>query len=200
MKKIATLKRTALLAFALLATDTAMAAERLMSTHGAAAPPVGYVQFCATYPADCRTATDVDQVVTLTQAVWNQLNQINTAVNTAVLPATDMEIYGVLEHWDYPKLAGDCEDYVLEKRRELMRLGWPESALLITVVRDETGSGHAVLTARTNRGDVVLDNKTDKILVWADTTYTYLKRQSTRDPNAWDLIEDARASLVGSLK
>ncbi len=200
MKKIATLKRTALLAFALLATNTATAAERLMSTHGAAAPPVGYVQFCATYPADCRPATDVDQVVSLTQAVWNQLNQINTAVNTAVLPATDMEIYGVLEHWDYPKLAGDCEDYVLEKRRELMRLGWPESALLITVVRDETGSGHAVLTARTNRGDVVLDNKTDKILVWADTAYTYLKRQSTRDPNAWDLIEDARASLVGSLK
>ena len=200
MQKIATLKRTALLAFALLASNTAMAAERLMSTHGAAAPPVGYVQFCATYPADCRTAKDGDQVVALTQAVWNQLNQINTAVNTAVLPATDMEIYGVLEHWDYPKLAGDCEDYVLEKRRELIRSGWPQSALLITVVRDETGSGHAVLTARTNRGDVVLDNKTDKILVWADTSYTYLKRQSTRDPNVWDLIEDARTSLVGSLK
>ena len=200
MKKIATLKRTALLAFALLASNTAMAAERLMSTHGVAAPPVGYVQFCATYPADCRTAKDGDQVVALTQAVWNQLNQINTAVNTAVLPATDMEIYGVLEHWDYPKLAGDCEDYVLEKRRELMNSGWPQSALLITVVRDETGSGHAVLTARTNRGDVVLDNKTDKVLVWADTPYTYLKRQSTRDPNVWDLIEDARTSLVGSLK
>ncbi|WP_180335976.1 transglutaminase-like cysteine peptidase [Pleomorphomonas diazotrophica] len=171
-----------------------------MSIHGVAAPPIGYVQFCAAYPADCRAEKDVDQVVTLTQAVWNQLNQINTAVNTAVLPATDMEIYGVLERWDYPKLAGDCEDYVLEKRRELMRSGWPESALLITVVRDETGSGHAVLTARTNRGDVVLDNKTDRILVWADTSYTYLKRQSTRDPNTWDLIEDARASLVGSLK
>lgn len=200
MEKIATLKRVAPLALALLAANTATAAEKLMSIHGVAAPPVGYVQFCAVYPTDCRPEKDVDQVVTLTQAVWNQLNQINTAVNTSVLPATDMEIYGVLEHWDYPKLAGDCEDYVLEKRRELIRTGWPESALLITVVRDETGSGHAVLTARTNRGDVVLDNKTDRILVWADTTYTYLKRQSTRDPNTWDLIEDARASLVGSLR
>jgi len=184
----------------MLAAQTGWAAEKLMSIHGVAAPPVGYVQFCATYPADCRPIKDIDQVVTLTQAVWNQLNQVNTAVNTAVLPATDMEIYGVLERWDYPKLAGDCEDYVLEKRRDLIRSGWPESALLITVVRDETGSGHAVLTVRTNRGDVVLDNKTDKILVWADTPYTYLKRQSTRDPNSWDLIEDARASLVGSLK
>lgn len=200
MKKIATLTKTVLCFSALLAAQTGWAAERLMSIHGVAAPPVGYVQFCATYPADCRPEKDIDQVVTLTQAVWNQLNQINTAVNTAVLPATDMEIYGVLEHWDYPKLAGDCEDYVLEKRRDLVQSGWPESSLLITVVRDETGSGHAVLTVRTNRGDVVLDNKTDKILVWADTPYTYLKRQSTRDPNSWDLIEDARTSLVGSLK
>lgn len=200
MKKIATLTTTIFCFSALLAAEPGWTAEKLMSIHGVAAPPVGYVQFCTTYPADCRPEKDVDQVVSLTQAVWNQLNQVNTAVNTAVLPATDMEIYGVLEHWDYPKLAGDCEDYVLEKRRDLIRTGWPESSLLITVVRDETGSGHAVLTVRTNRGDVVLDNKTDKILVWADTPYTYLKRQSTRNPNTWDLIEDARASLVGSLK
>lgn len=200
MIKIATLTRTVLCFSAMLAAQTGWATEKLMSIHGVAAPPVGYVQFCATYPADCRPQKDIDQVVTLTQAVWNQLNQVNTAVNTAVLPATDMEIYGVLERWDYPKLAGDCEDYVLEKRRDLIQSGWPQSALLITVVRDETGSGHAVLTVRTNRGDVVLDNKTDKILVWADTPYTYLKRQSTRDPNSWDLIEDARTSLVGSLK
>lgn len=200
MIKIATLTKTVLCFSALLAAQTGWAAEKLMSIHGVAAPPVGYVQFCATYPSDCRPEKDFDQVVSLTQAVWNQLSQINTAVNTAVLPATDMEIYGVLERWDYPKLAGDCEDYVLEKRRDLIQSGWPESALLITVVRDETGSGHAVLTVRTNRGDVVLDNKTDKILVWADTPYTYLKRQSTRDPNTWDLIEDARTSLVGSLK
>ncbi|SCM75523.1 putative periplasmic protein [uncultured Pleomorphomonas sp.] len=200
MIKIATLTRTVLCFSAMLAAQTGWAAEKLMSIHGVAAPPVGYVQFCATYPADCRPQKDIDQVVTLTQAVWSQLNQVNTAVNTAVLPATDMEIYGVLERWDYPKLAGDCEDYVLEKRRDLIQSGWPQSALLITVVRDETGSGHAVLTVRTNRGDVVLDNKTDKILVWADTPYTYLKRQSTRDPNSWDLIEDARTSLVGSLK
>lgn len=200
MRKIATLKRTALFALALLSASSVSAAEKLMSIRGVAAPPIGYVQFCATYPADCRVEKDVDQVVTLTQAVWNQLNRVNTVVNNAVLPATDMEIYGVLERWEYPRLVGDCEDYVLEKRRELIGSGWPESALLITVVRDETGSGHAVLTVRTNRGDVVLDNKTEKIQLWTETAYTYLKRQSTRDPNTWDLIEDSRTSLVGSLK
>ncbi len=200
MKKIATLTKTVLCFSAFLATQPGWTAEKQMSIHGVAAPPIGYVQFCEEYPADCRPVKDINQVVTLTQAVWKQLNEVNTGVNTAVLPATDMEIYGVLEHWDYPKLFGDCEDYVLEKRRDLIQSGWPESALLITVVRDEAGAGHAVLTVRTNRGDIVLDNKTDKILVWADTPYTYLKRQSTRDPNVWDLIEDARTSLVGSLK
>jgi predicted transglutaminase-like cysteine proteinase len=200
MQMIATLTRTAAFGSAMVFAGLSFAAQPAMIVHGPAAPPIGYVQFCASYPGDCRGETDLNQVVTLTQGVWSQLNRINTAVNTAVLPATDMEVFGVLERWDYPKLAGDCEDYVLEKRRELKQSGWPESALLITVVRDETGSGHAVLTVRTNRGDVVLDNKTDQILVWNDTAYTYLKRQSTVDPNRWDLIEDSRTSLVGSLK
>ena len=165
-----------------------------------AAPPIGYVQFCKVHPADCQPLKKTNQIIRLTEASWAQINDVNTSVNVRILPATDMQVYGVLERWEYPKVAGDCEDYVLEKRLELIQAGWPESALLITVVRDETGSGHAVLTVRTNRGDVVLDNKTDRILVWADTPYTYLKRQSTKDPNTWDLIEDARASLVGSLK
>ena len=124
---------------------------------------------------------------------------VNTAVNTAVLPATDAQIYGVVERWDYPRLAGDCEDYAIEKRRELIDAGWPESALLLTVVRDEVGDGHAVLTVRTNRGDLVLDNKTDDIAVWSATPYRFLKRQSTRDAAAWDQIQDGRDTLVGSV-
>jgi hypothetical protein len=34
-----------------------------------------------------------------------------------------------------------------------MLRGWPESKLLITVVRDENNEGHAVLTVRTDEGD-----------------------------------------------
>ena len=40
-----------------------------------------------------------------------------------------------------------CEDYALLKRHELMQLGWPSSALLMTVVMDESFEGHAVLTS-----------------------------------------------------
>jgi predicted transglutaminase-like cysteine proteinase len=80
-----------------------------------------------------------------------------------------MAQFGVIERWTYPDLGmGDCEDYVLLKRRKLMELGWPQSALLITVVRDENGEGHAILTVRTTRGDYILDN-----------------RQSGKDPRQW---------------
>ncbi len=58
----------------------------------------------------------------------------------------------------YPPTAGDCEDIALLKRRDLIEKGWPVGALLMTVVRQANGEGHAVLTVLTDRGDLVLDN------------------------------------------
>jgi predicted transglutaminase-like cysteine proteinase len=200
MNKIATLNKILTVCFAMAATSPVFAGTNQMQTQGPAAPPIGYVQFCKVHPGDCQPLKQQDQVVRLSDAAWRQINNINTKVNTTILPATDMQVYGVLERWEYPKLAGDCEDFVLEKRRELILSGWPESALLITVVRDEVGDGHAVLTVRTDRGDIVLDNKTEQILIWSDTPYTFLKRQSAERATAWDLIEDSRTSLVGSLR
>jgi predicted transglutaminase-like cysteine proteinase len=172
-----------------------------MRVAGVTAPPIGHVRFCEANRDDCGTYERTDQVVRLNAAAWRALTDVNKAVNDAVIPATDMEIYGTVEHWDYPALVGDCEDYVLEKRRMLVRVGWPASALLITVVRDEIGEGHAVLTVRTDRGDLVLDNKTDDVLLWDETPYQFVKRQSTRDPQAWVGIADDRVTAaVGSLR
>lgn len=182
------------------ATVAGATGKPVMRLTGPAAPPIGHVQFCAEYPEECLPQRRPDQVVRLTEAVWTRLDALNRAVNAAVAPATDMEIFGTTERWTYPALVGDCEDYVLEKRRMLMRDGWPASALLITVVRDEEGEGHAVLTVRTDLGDLVLDNKTDEIVAWSDTPYLFVKRQSARDSAAWDAIEDGRAAVVGSLR
>ncbi len=111
---------------------------------------------------------------------------MNTKVNTSVQPVTDMELYHKVEYWTYPtQHKGDCEDYVLLKQRLLIERGWPESTLLITVVRDENNEGHAVLTVRTDKGDFVLDNKRSEILRFAATPYTYIKRQSERNPLIW---------------
>ena len=187
------------LLFALAAMPTAAGAAG-MSVAGPAAPPIGHVQFCRTHADECRPFASPARVVRLDAAAMETLDIVNRAVNRAVMPATDMEIFGTLERWEYPRLAGDCEDYVLEKRRMLVEAGWPASALPITVVRDEVGEGHAVLTVRTDRGDLVLDNKTDRILPWSETPYQFVKRQSVTDAAAWDRIEDARTAAVGSLR
>ena len=111
---------------------------------------------------------------------------MNSAVNTAIAPITDLKLYGKPEVWTYPAAnKGDCEDYVLLKRRMLVERGFPESTLLITVVRDENNEGHAVLTVRTDGGDFVLDNKRRDIARWAETPYTFVKRQSERNPLVW---------------
>jgi predicted transglutaminase-like cysteine proteinase len=91
----------------------------------------------------------------------------------------------VADYWTVPRRQGDCEDYVLLKRKRLMALGWPASALLITVVRDERGDGHAVLTARTQQGDFILDNKTDEIKLWYQAGYRFVMRPSYLNPRVW---------------
>jgi predicted transglutaminase-like cysteine proteinase len=137
----------------------------------------------------------------LTPKAWNQLVAVNNAVNTKVAPATDEEVYGRAEWWEYPGSRGDCEDLVLLKRRMLAAKGWPIGDLLITVVRQKNGDGHAVLTVLTDRGDLVLDNLDPHIMVWSQTAYTYIKRQSEFDTGEWVAINDGRSTVeVGSLK
>ena len=55
----------------------------------------------------------------------------------------------------------------------------------MTVVRDEKGEGHAVLTARTALGDFILDNKIDDIRLWHKTPYEYVMRQSYINGRVW---------------
>ena len=64
----------------------------------------------------------------------------------------------------------------------LMQAGWPREALLITVVRDKKGDGHAVLTVKTDRGEFVLDNQEPQVLPWNKTGYRFVKRQSQIRP------------------
>jgi predicted transglutaminase-like cysteine proteinase len=149
-------------------------------------PPIGWVQFCGENPADCKVDTLQARVAKLDARAWRELTRINRDVNDAVEPMSDLEHWGTLEKWSYPTDGkGDCEDYVLEKRKRLMDAGWPRQSLLITVVRDKKGDGHAVLTVRTDRGDFVLDNQEARVKGWTDTGYTFVKRQSAEHPDKW---------------
>jgi predicted transglutaminase-like cysteine proteinase len=157
--------------------------------------PIGWVEFCVEYKPECETKPVEPRDIVLTPKVWADLVKVDLWVNTHVKPLTDMDHWGVVERWNYPDDGyGDCEDYVLQKRRMLLRAGWPRSALLITVVRDQKNEGHAVLTVKTNRGEYILDNQRDEILPWNKTGYHFVKRQSQSDPNTWVSLGVPRAA------
>jgi predicted transglutaminase-like cysteine proteinase len=156
-----------------------------MRIYGPAEAPFGYVQFCLREPSECVPGQLEDQRLAASPERLSELDTVNRYVNHTIEPATDLELYGQVEYWTIPTTKGDCEDYALLKRHILIARGWPVSAVLMTVVRDEKGEGHAVLTARTSAGDFILDNKTDEVRIWHKTNYEYLMRQSYLNPNNW---------------
>lgn len=171
-----------------------------MQVTGATSQPIGHYEYCKQYQRDCQLRSSNTTPMALTRDRWAELDSINRGANAAVTPITDMDYYQVEELWAYPDRYGDCEDFVLLKRQMLMQRGWPASSLLITVVRQPNGDGHAVLTVRTDRADYVLDNLRDRILPWNETEYRFVKRQSTKDSGRWEGIEDSRPGYVGSVR
>ena len=194
------MSKTTRLGAALLATMLGMEAaeatgfhraeERKSGAHfttaaGTTLPPVGFVNFCARNPRECRSTGRSARKARMSGERWRTVYQLNSYVNGKISPASDADIYGKDEYWAFPADAGDCEDYVLLKKRYLEKLGFARSSLLITVVLDERNEGHAVLTLRTEEGDFVLDNRRNDIRRWSDLDYVFLKRQSDRDPRDW---------------
>ena len=197
---LASVLTSAVLAGAGLATPTANAAsdQQLYITLGAPTrPPIGWSDFCIEYAPECDTKPLEARDVVLTTKAWRDLSRINKWVNESVWPITDMDHWGVVERWNYPDDGyGDCEDYVLLKRKMLLQAAWPRQALLITVVRDRNGDGHAVLTVKTDKGEFILDNQNPEIVLWSETGYHFVKRQSQTDPNNWIALGESRPNIA----
>ena len=199
-KGLATLNAALRVGLALTATAFAAGAAEPMTTGGLTSQPIGHYEFCKANPAECDIRMVDAGPLHVTGGVWAQIIRINRTVNKSVKPMNDYDIYGKDEVWAYPNGVGDCEDYVLEKRRHLAAQGISLSDLLITVVRKPDGEGHAVLTVRTNKGDFVLDNLTDRVKLWGDTGYRYLKRQSSEHTGRWVSIREGQTTLVGAVQ
>ena len=157
--------------------------------------PIGHFEFCKKHRAKCREVRYHDPLM-LTPDIWKQLLGVNQAVNESIQPLSDIDAHGKDEVWSYVDKFGDCEDYALEKRRQLIALGIPASNLLLTVVRQDNGLGHAILTVRAQNSqglvDLVLDNLDARILRWQNTPYHFIKRQSPRHAGKWESINDSR--------
>jgi predicted transglutaminase-like cysteine proteinase len=165
-----------------------------MRVFGVTAPPYAFVSFCDRMPAECADAPPEVARVVGTDEQLAELDRVNRHVNKAIEPATDLELYGVIDYWTIPKARGDCEDYALLKRQMLIRAGWPVSSLLMTVVLDENKEGHAILTARTARGDYLLDNKTDELKLWNKSSYVFVMRQSYLHARVWMSLDPKQAT------
>jgi predicted transglutaminase-like cysteine proteinase len=171
-----------------------------MVTGAVTSQPIGHYEFCQRLPAECNVKSRSAPAARLDEKAWQAVRDVNRAVNARYIAKTDIEAYGREEFWTYPTVFADCEDYALEKRKELADLGFALSDLLITVVRKPDGEGHAVLTLRTTDGDFILDNLDSEVLVWYETPYTFLKRQATFNTGRWVTIENGRDVLVGALR
>jgi predicted transglutaminase-like cysteine proteinase len=162
-------------------------------TGDAVRAPGGWVGYCGANPQDCAIEPAAPRDAKLTPDAWRQLVRINKWVNDSIMPMTDIEHFGTVEKWTLPNDGyGDCEDYALLKQKLLIEAGWPRQALLMTVVRDKAGAGHAVLTVKSDQGEYVLDNQIETVELWSDTGYRFLKRQSQSSPNVWVSLGDPR--------
>ncbi|WP_173934537.1 transglutaminase-like cysteine peptidase [Chelativorans sp. Marseille-P2723] len=177
------------------------AGSGLMVTGGLTSQPIGHYEFCKNNPRECALRPRDNGPLKTNEDVWSLIVKVNADVNKAIRPMSDRELYGKEEFWTYPvNGAGDCEDYVLEKRRRLHEAGLDLANLLITVVRKPDGEGHAVLTIRTDRGDYILDNLHSDVRLWSHTEYTFLKRQASDHTGRWLNLKDENNLLVGAVK
>jgi predicted transglutaminase-like cysteine proteinase len=190
-----------LIAFAVVAFGPGLAqavskASRWGGNTGAGTPIKGWVEFCARYRDECAIDPSEPATISLNPETWRTIVTVNEAVNGEIKARTDREHWGVEDRWDLAEDGfGDCEDYQLLKRKRLVDAGFPRRALRMTVAIDQESAGHAVLMVRTDRGDLVLDNKHNVVLSWHATGYVYVKREG-HDSAAWIALGGVRSPVA----
>ena len=123
---------------------------------------------------------------------WAELENVNRSVNAAILPERNSG--GVAnEKWLIGPTSGDCNDYAVTKRHQLIAMGWPASDVLLSEVVTITSEHHLVAVVRSDSGDLVLDNLTDQITPWFQTRYRWLRIQTPKNPMYWASVSEQNA-------
>lgn len=152
-------------------------------------PPLTYTMFCLRYEAECRPRRGFrGGPVRLTGERRADLLEVNRMVNLAIVPVpNDLRLAG--EAWSINPDRGDCNDYAVSKRHELLRRGWPARALLLSEVIVSSGEHHLVLLVRTRSGDLVLDNLASEIKLWSRAPYRWVRVQMPNSNQLWATID-----------
>ena len=111
--------------------------------------PPQYIAFCRNNASDCKAGGKSTEKYT--SDLRMTLEKVNSRVNRAIKPREETN-----DVWSVNVSQGDCEDYALTKRRQLIRAGVSPSALRMASVITQQGVGHAVLLVNTDRGQFVL--------------------------------------------
>lgn len=150
--------------------------------------PLSFLRFCLRRPAECAQTEEASAPVSA-PAPLVELARVNRAVNRAIRPRHKALVNG-LGDWAIAPAAGDCNDFAVTKRHELLKRGWAMNSLLLSAVETAWGEAHLVLVVRTDEDDLVLDNLTGEIRPWRETGYRWIKRQSATDPSRWVSLDD----------
>ena len=157
--------------------------------------PMAFVRFCTRYSEDCKVRRMAfrPKPVALTKARRAELVKVNRDVNRAIRPQENLN--GVTdEKWLIAPRDGDCNDYAVTKRHELLARGWPSHALLLAEVVVPTREHHLVLVVRTNEDDLVLDNLNWNIRPVSQIQYQWVRGQQPGNPKFWSMISVPRGT------
>ena len=157
-------------------------------------PPMAFTQFCMRYPDECkpRHIAFRGSRLRLNAERWADLSEVNRDVNAAIEPEANLEgLAG--EKWLLNPARGDCNDYAVSKRHELLARGWPSRALLLSEVVTRGGDHHLVLVIRSFAGDFVLDSLSEGIVPWFKAPYRWVRIQTPGDSRLWSTISGRTA-------
>jgi predicted transglutaminase-like cysteine proteinase len=147
-------------------------------------PPFAHTVFCLKYPRDCEQSGS-SRPVADTLARHAELDFVNRHVNSSIAPVTKEA--GFDEKWIVAPLEGNCHDYAVTKRHDLLQMGWPSSSLQLAEVTLNTGEHHLILVADIEGEPFILDNLDPDVLSLALTRsgYYWNRIESSDDPKFW---------------
>jgi predicted transglutaminase-like cysteine proteinase len=158
-----------------------------MSLGRAVLAPIAAVRFCMDYAAECAKSERTE--VELTAERWAELEQTNAKINLAILPKPHPDI----DKWSLGVAEGNCSEYAVRKRHELITAGWPAGAVTLAVAKIDTGEFHLVVLVATDRGDYVLDNLHETVIPWRRAGYEWVMRSDAADPRLWQAVDEPSA-------
>jgi predicted transglutaminase-like cysteine proteinase len=159
--------------------------------------PMAFMRFCVKYPKDCETRHMAfrPRPAALTAERKAELATVNRTVNLAIRPqANDNGV--IREEWSVSPLEGDCNDYAVTKRHELLARGWPSRLLLLAEVVIPSGEHHLVLVVRTRENDLVLDNLNLNVRPISQVHYQWIRAQQEKNPKFWSTVNLSRPARV----